>query len=144
MDTLTAHVPENAIDSPIADMYLQITRMIERSPESARIILFASNTFLSDEMLNLATSGLGTRYLNPVQLVENAIDWSLEDRGLLSIRGRAHFSRTLDPLARESQVFWEYLNYGLALLGLLLVWLVHRRISKQAQLRYALVLGKAE
>lgn len=121
-----------------------ITRVIDRSPESARIILFASNSFLSDEMLDLVTSGLGTRYLKPVQLVENAIDWSLEDRGLLSIRGRAHFSRTLNPLDREAEVFWEYLNYGLAILGLLLVRLIRRQINRQAQLRYAAVLGIAE
>ncbi|MDJ0806570.1 MAG: Gldg family protein [Gammaproteobacteria bacterium] len=118
-----------------------ISRVIDRSPESARIILFASNSFLSDEMLDLAASGLGTRYLNPVQLVENAVDWSLEDRGLLSIRGRAHFSRTLAPLDQGAQVLWEYLNYALALLGLLAVWLVRRQSQKQTRLRYAAVLG---
>ena len=120
-----------------------ITRVIDRSPEAARIILFASNSFLTDEMLDLAASGLGTRYLKPVQLVENAIDWSLEDRGLLSIRGRAQFSRTLDPLDPNAQVFWEYLNYGLALLGLLAVWLIRRQVNRQARQRYAAVLGTA-
>ena len=120
-----------------------ITRVIDRSPESSRIILFASNSFLTDEMLNLAAAGLGTRYLNPVQLVENAVDWSLEDRGLLAIRGRAQFSRTLHPLDRKFQVFWEYLNYGLALLGLLLIGLIRRQINKQAQQRYRAVLGTA-
>jgi len=118
-----------------------IARVIDHSPESARIIVFASNSFLSDTMLDLATSGLGTLYLTPVQLVENAVDWSLEDRGLLAIRGRAHFSRTLDPLDRESQVFWEYLNYGLALLGLLLIGWIRRQTHKRAALRYAAVLG---
>jgi ABC-2 type transport system permease protein len=108
------------------------------------IILFAFNSFLTDEMLDLASSGLGTRYLKPVQLVENAIDWSLEDRGLLDIRGCAHFSRTLDPLSRESQMFWEYLNYGLALLGLFLVWLIRGQITKKRQLGYAAVLGMAK
>jgi len=121
-----------------------ITRVIDRSPESARIILFASNSFLTDKMLDLAASGLGTRYLKPVQLVENAIDWSLEDRGLLAIRGRAHFSRTLDPMDRESQVFWEYLNYGLALFGLLLIALIRRQTNKRAALRYAAILGTAK
>ncbi len=120
-----------------------ITRAIDRSPESARIVLFASNSFLTDEMLSLATSGLGTRYLRPVQMVENAIDWSLEDRGLLSIRGRAQFSRTLDPLDGASKVFWEYLNYGLALLGLVLIWLIRRRINHRAQARYAALLDVA-
>jgi ABC-2 type transport system permease protein len=120
-----------------------ITRVIERSPDSARIILFASNSFASDAMLDLAAAGLGTRYLNPVQLVENAIDWSLEDRGLLAIRGRAHFSRTLDPLDREAQMFWEYLNYALAVLGLVLVWWLRRRAEARAQRRYAEILGTA-
>ena len=118
-----------------------ITRVVDRSPESARIILFASNSFVTDGAVELASSGLGTRYLNPVQLVENAVDWSLEDRGLLGIRGRAHFSRTLRPLDRQSQVFWEYLNYGLALLGLVLVWLIRRRVAARAQLRYRAVMA---
>jgi ABC-2 type transport system permease protein len=125
----------NEDESPV------ITRVIERSPESARLILLASNSFLTDEMLDLAASGLGTRYLKPVELVENAVDWSLEDRGLLAIRGRAQFSRTLDPLDRESQVFWEYLNYGLALLGLIGVWLARRWVTKRARQRDTVLLG---
>jgi ABC-2 type transport system permease protein len=120
-----------------------VDRLIKRSSESARIILFASNTFLSDEMLNLATSGLGSRYLKPVELIENTIDWSLEDRGLLAIRGRAHFSRTLEPLDQESQVFWEYLNYGMALVGLFLVWIIRRQINQKTASRYAAILGMA-
>ena len=121
-----------------------ITRVINRSPESARIILFASSSFLTDNMLNLATSGLGTRYLNPVQLVENAVDWSLEDRDLLAIRGRAHFSRTLNPMDESSKMFWEYLNYGLAMFGLLLIGLIRRHTNKRAAFRYAAILGTAE
>jgi ABC-2 type transport system permease protein len=101
-----------------------IDRLIERSPDSARIILFASNSFLSDTVLHLASGGMGTQYLNPVNLVKNAVDWSLEDSGLLRIRGRAHFARTLFPQSRSAQVFWEYLNYGLAALGLVTIWLI--------------------
>lgn len=118
-----------------------IDRLIERSPESARIILFASNSFLSDTVLNLASGGMGTQYLNPVNLVKNAIDWSLEDRGLLGIRGRAHYSRTLFPLSRNAQVFWEYMNYGLAALGLFIVWLIRRWITARTRRHYRLVLN---
>jgi ABC-2 type transport system permease protein len=117
-----------------------ITRIIERSPASARIILFASNTFFTDDALDLATQTLGTHYLNPVQLVENAVDWSLEDQGLLSIRGRTHFSRTLPPLGRNTQIVFEYLNYGLALFALFLVWLLRRRVVAQTRLRYQAIL----
>jgi len=135
--------PEAQTDGDKKTATQVITRVIERSPESARIILLSSNSFLSDQMLNLATSGLGTRYLKPVQLVENAVDWSLEDRSLLAIRGRAQFSRTLDPLDREDQLFWEYLNYGLALSGLLAVWLARRQMNLRARHRYAAILGTA-
>ena len=119
-----------------------ISRVIERSPESARIILFASNAFLGDEALSMASGATGSGYTNTVQLIENAVDWSLEDRGLLGIRGRGHFSRVLTPLDRESQLFWEYLNYGLALLGLLLVYIVYRRGRANARVRYQAILAQ--
>ncbi len=110
--------------------------VIEKSPESSRIILFASNEFLTDQTLRLSASARGTEYLNSLQLMENAVDWSLEDRGLLSIRSRGHFSRTLYPLGRSSQIFWEYLNYGLALAGLILVYAVHRLSRRKALTHY--------
>jgi ABC-2 type transport system permease protein len=128
-------------DATKADQKPLISRVIEHSPESARLILFASNTFLTDSALDLASSGLRTRYLNPVQLVENAVDWSLEDRDLLAIRGRAHFSRMLPSLNRPAQLFWEYLNYGLALLGLVLVWLVRRGMASRTRLRHEMVMN---
>ncbi|MEJ2612337.1 MAG: Gldg family protein [Candidatus Thiodiazotropha sp.] len=105
-----------------------------------RFVLLASNNFLSDQMLNLATSAMGTQYQKPIQLVENIIDWSLEDRGLLSLRGRAQFSRALDPMERETQIFWEYLNYGLAIFGLLMVWIIHHQVKRAARSRYAILL----
>ena len=114
--------------------------VIDKSAESARIIVFASNDFITDESMQLSSTAGGTMYLNSVQLIENAIDWSLEDRGLLSIRSRGHFSRTLDPISSESQIFWEYLNYGLALLGLFVVYLIYRRIRGKAQKHYLEVL----
>ncbi len=118
------------------------SNVIDRSAESARIILFASSTFLTDDVLNLAaTSANRARYLNPIQLIENAIDWSLEDRGLLSIRGRGHFARTLEPLTRDAQMLWEYLNYALALVGLLVVYGFHRWSHRRARRRYEQVLN---
>ena len=117
-----------------------ISRQIDKSPESARIILFSSNSFLNDLILGIGSSVMHSSYLSPVQLMTNSVDWSLEDRGLLSIRGRGHFSRTLLPMTREVQFFWEYLNYGLALLGLVAVWLVRRSIRKRTKQHYLAVL----
>jgi ABC-2 type transport system permease protein len=119
-----------------------ITSVIERSPESARIVLVASRTFAEDAVLNLASEGLGTLYTQPVEFLQNAIDWSLEDRGLLAIRSRAQFARTLAPLERSQQLFWEYLNYGLALLGLVAVWLWRRWVRRTEQASYQSILAE--
>lgn len=116
-----------------------IGRVLERSPESARIILLASNTFLADTSLDLASGAGGSRYLNPLQLVANCIDWSLEDRDLLSIRGRGHFARTLLPMSKEARMMWEYLNYGLAAFGLLIVWGLRRAVRAGTRRRELLL-----
>jgi ABC-2 type transport system permease protein len=120
-----------------------ITSVIERSPESARIILVASNTFADDAVLNLASEGMGTLYTKPVEFLQNTVDWSLEDRGLLSIRSRAQYARTLVPMEHGSQLFWEYLNYGLALLGLAGVWLWRRWVRRAEQVHYQSILAEA-
>ena len=106
---------------------------LDKSSASARIILFASNEFLTDQTIQLAASAGGTLYLNALELAENAVDWSLEDRGLLSIRGRGHFSRTLKPMTGQSQPFWEYINYAFALIGLLLVYFAYRILRGKAE-----------
>jgi ABC-2 type transport system permease protein len=116
------------------------TGVIDKSPESARIILFSSNDFLTDHVIEIAASASGSHYLNSLQMVENSIDWSLEDRGLLTIRSRGHFSRVLDPLDQQAQMFWEYFNYALALLGLLVVYMINKKRQEKSQQFYQLVL----
>nr|WP_320013066.1 Gldg family protein [uncultured Desulfobulbus sp.] len=120
-----------------------IGRVLEHSPDSARIIMLSSNTFLADTSLELASGAGGTQYLNPLQLIANCIDWSLEDRDLLTIRGRGHFARTLLPMSQQMRVFWEYLNYGLAACGLVLVWLVRTiAVNKNRRHEQALLYGR--
>jgi ABC-2 type transport system permease protein len=119
-----------------------ITTVIGRSPESARLILIGSGTFLSDEVLQLASSVDRTQYLAPVDFAQNLVDWSLEDRGLLALRGRGgQFSRTLAPMQSGGQMFWEYLNYALALAGLGVVYLLRRYLRLGARRKYLNMLG---
>ncbi len=106
---------------------LSVSSVIERSPESARIILVSSNDFLSDQVMGLIGAGRQTEFLANLQFAANALDWSLEDSGLLAIRSRGHFNRILPPLEQETQAFWEYLNYGLAIMAILLIALLERR-----------------
>ena len=77
-----------------------------------------------------------TAYVNSVQMMANAVDWSLEDQGLLSIRSRGHFNRTLPPMVKDTHVFWEYLNYVLSGLVIIGIALGVRAKRKSANGRY--------
>ena len=114
--------------------------VIERSTDAARVILFSSNDFLKDTVIGMAGMASGGDYLGSLQLMANAVDWSLEDRGLLSIGSRGYFNRTLPPMPQRTQVFWEYLNYALAALTLGAVALFRyrrQRVRKRLYLEYA-------
>ncbi|MEM8627814.1 MAG: Gldg family protein, partial [Pseudomonadota bacterium] len=128
-------VPENAAQASDdelaggeAEQPAQITSVLEGSPESARLILLSSATMLSDDTLNLIATVDRARFIGPLTLAENIVDWSLEDRGLLALRAQqGQFARTLVPLSDGERALWEYINYGLAILGLLIVYLLFRR-----------------
>jgi hypothetical protein len=65
---------------------------------------------------------------NNLRLLHNLVDWAIADTGLLSIRA----SRTAANLNVEvdSQGKWEWGNYALAFLGLLLVVSLSRVMPK--------------
>lgn len=132
------NTPEGGETQPIGE----ISSVIERSPESARLVLVASNSFATDTAIELASQGLGTLYLRPVEFLQNAIDWSLEDSNLLALRGRSQLARTLEPLGEAEQRSWEYLNYGLALVGLLAVWGWRRVVAAADRRRYQELLAE--
>ena len=113
--------------APGAEAQPSPAAIIEQSPGSARIILVSSNDFLSDQVMGLIGAGQRTEFLSNLQFAANALDWSMEDSGLLAIRSRGHFNRTLPPLERGTQAFWEYLNYGLAIVAIVMIALVQRR-----------------
>jgi len=114
-----------------------IDSVIDHSPESARIILFSSNDFLSDRVLRLLGASNGSEYRGGTQLMTNAVDWSLEDQGLLSIRSRGHFNRTLPPMKEQTRFNWEMANYATAVfLIAALAVLMHYRRRRLAH-RYA-------
>ena len=117
------HVPKSAGHEhplPVASA----RGLLKRSPESARIVLYASNDFMDDQILNSIVAASGTQYLGPLALFMNTLDWALQDEQLLEIRSRGHFNRTLPPMERRGQLIIEYFNYGLALLWLLALALI--------------------
>ncbi|MGQ9426545.1 Gldg family protein [Gilvimarinus sp. F26214L] len=132
-------IVESAADSEAESA---ITGIIERSPESARLLVIASNAFGSDAAISLASQGLNTLYLQPLAFIQNAVDYALEDQDLLALRGRTQLARTLDPVSEGEQRLWEYLNYALALAGLAVVWGWRRRVAASDRKRYQQILAE--
>ena len=114
-------------DEEDADTLGTVTTVIEKSPESARLIVIGSASFLADQTLRMVGSADGMMYGNSNQLMANLVDWAVEDRSLLGIRARGHFNRTLEPMGTDQQRVWEYVNYALALAGLALVFGLSRQ-----------------
>jgi ABC-2 type transport system permease protein len=107
-----------------------IPNVIETSPESARLVVVGSAEFVDDAVLQISQSMSQDRYLNNLQFLQNAVDWSVEDEDLLSIRTRGTYANMLKPLTQSQQSMWEIGNYAVALLGLAalgIVWSTRRR-----------------
>lgn len=145
IDNLAAEISGDAAttpDEPVEDETLlsdSLDSVIERSPESARLVVFASNDFLKDQITQIAGSANGTRYIAPYQLMANAVDVALDDTGLLNIRSRGQFNRTLPPMEDNSRQFWEILNYALAALAIGALYILARlwrRFSEKRQLNW--------
>ena len=118
------------------DQAAVVDSVIEHSADSARIILFASNDFVSDQVVQLAASANGSQYLSGLQLIQNSLDWALEDSGLLSIRSRGHFNMTLPPMTEEQQFFWEIANYVLAVILLLVLAVIQKFRQRRRSYHY--------
>lgn len=106
---------------------------IARSPESGRLVVIGSSTFIEDDILKLSLSLSQDISANSLQLVQNAVDWSVEDLDLLSIRGRGAASRLLNPMTEQVASRWEIGNYAAALAAILVIYLAWRARQRAEQ-----------
>ncbi len=95
--------------------------VIKTSPDSTRLVVVGSAEFVNDMILSMSRNMGQDRFLNSLQFLQNTIDWSTEDEGLLTIRSRGSHARLLSPMTRSKQTFWEWLNYGIALVSLIII-----------------------
>ena len=98
-----------------------IVRTITSSPDSSRLVVIGSAEFLNDTMINISRTLGQDRFLSGLDFLENLIDWSVEDEDLLAIRSRGSYARILRPMTRAQQKVWEWINYGIVIVSLLLI-----------------------
>lgn len=104
--------------------------IIKQSSDQARLIVFGSSEFIDDVPLQLSANLTQDYYLNNVLLMQNAVDWSVEDTDLLSIRSRGRATRVLVSLTDQQKTGWEiatYVSSGLLLIAIYIYWQVQKR-----------------
>ncbi len=134
LDSALGQPPTGATPTPAPAQPLSL---LEESPDSARLVVIGSAEFLDDLVLQISSQLSQDFYLNNLQLLQNAVDWSVEDLDLLSIRARGTITRVLKPMDQREQSTWEALNYAVALLALVgigAVWRARRRSEQPMQL----------
>jgi len=113
---------------------------VERSPETARLVVIGSNTVVDDFTLKLSARVSQDRYLNNLQMIQNAVSWAVEDEDLLSIRSRGSATHILKTISDREALTWQMINYGIALLalvGLYVFWQIRKRNLAPMQLLLA-------
>ncbi|MBU0484574.1 MAG: Gldg family protein [Proteobacteria bacterium] len=116
-EDLSSDLPEEKDDEDHRQM-LAATPIIKRSSATSRLTVIGCSEFINDTIISMSQSMGQERFLNGLSFLQNTIDWSVADDDLLMIRSRGTRARLLSPLTRTTQTFWEWLNYGLALLAL--------------------------
>lgn len=111
--------------------------VLEESPANARLVVVGSTAFANDLILQLTQQGQSN-----LQLVENLVDWGVEDVDLLSIRSRGAFARTLVPMDASEALKYELLNYGFVVLALAVIVLL--TVSRRRNLKPVPLEGSAE
>jgi len=107
--------------------------VIETSPERARLVVLGSASFVSDFVANLAQQQGSDSHLANLQLIQNLVDWCLEDIDLLKIRSRGRYARLLAPTTPGMRQAVEWGNYAFALVAVVAIGGATLRRRRHAQ-----------
>ena len=105
------------------DKWARRGNVIELSPERSRLIVLGSASFVSDFVTDLNRRGMDGN-LGNMQLLQNLVDWCLEDIDLLQIRSRGAYARLLEPTSLETRKALEWGNYIFAIVAVVVIGLV--------------------
>ena len=95
--------------------------MLDSSLASARLVVFGSSGFVDDFALKMSSALTSDYVENNLRLMQNAVDWSVEDVDLLGIRARGTSTRILYSMDDNQQTMWELITYAVSTFLLLAV-----------------------
>jgi ABC-2 type transport system permease protein len=105
---------------------------LEHSIANGRLVVFASAEFVEDFALEFSSALTNDYVENNVRLMQNAVDWAVEDTDLLAIRSRGTATRILVQLTDDEATLWEIITYVVsAMLLFLIAFTWQRRQKKQ-------------
>jgi ABC-2 type transport system permease protein len=105
---------------------------LDHSLADGRLVVFASSEFVEDFALQMSSALTNDYVDNNLRLIQNAVDWSVQDTDLLSIRARGTATRILVQMSNEQYTLWEIITYVVSAMLLFIVafsW--HRRQKNQ-------------
>lgn len=108
-------------------------RTLKRSVGEGRLVVIGTGDFTSDLLQAVAMNTQSEVHAGNNQLVQNLIDWSVEDTDLLSIRTASAYARTLRPLDEAESLAVQIRTWLVTavLVGLTLVipWFLRRNTA---------------
>jgi ABC-2 type transport system permease protein len=96
-------------------------RTLTKSVADGRLVVIGSDELVSDLLFTLVQQLQSEQHAGNPQLIQNLVDWTVEDTGLLSIRTAGAFARTLVPLEEAEASSIEIRTWILVLLPVALV-----------------------
>lgn len=105
--------------------------ILEHSPDTARLVVLGSSSFVSDIMLGLSSQISQAARANE-EFMTNLTDWAVQDSSLMQIRSKERYARTLDKLDTAEKIGWEVGNFGFAALAVLAIGLLTLGKRKRA------------
>jgi ABC-2 type transport system permease protein len=108
-------------------------RTMKESLPDAKLVVLASNSMVSDLVMQLSAQPGGEVHRSNLQLVQNLVDWSVEDTDLLAIRSSGAFTRTLRPMSEAETRIWELSIYVFTAVLLAAVTLIPGQRRRRAR-----------
>lgn len=106
--------------------------VMELSPERSRLVVLGSASFVSDFIGDLSRQGMDAN-LGNMQLLQNLVDWCIEDIDLLEIRSRGAHARLLEPTSLGTRKVLEWGNYIFAIVAVVVIGAVFLRRRRKAK-----------